>query len=500
MNANNANGPTAPLPILSLRDILMPVFRRSRLFILSFCCVFLSITLFAWTWVARYYISKMQVLVEQDRSDPAISTAQNAAMATNKVLTVDQVSTEVALLQGQDMLRTVAKTCGLADKPSISDIFLSRDPSLRASQKLEHAATGLAKSLAVEAEKASDVINVKYGKVGDAETPACVLQTLSKLYLDKHLQLRRPVGASDFFEQQTQQYKDALSQAEARLVSFSQEMGVAAPDELRSHLAEQVANSEAALVQARESASADEQRIYADKQQLELTPSRSASQEVSNSANLLLEQLGSSLLAAQMKRTQLLAKYEPTYPLVREADTEIAQTQAAIEQAEKAKYVNQATDRDPTYELLRQDLAKTEADLASQKALSTATSESMRIMKLQMVDLDKKAIEQAALVREVKADEGNYLLYLNKREQQRSSDVLDQKRIADVAIAVPAVVPALPAHSPVLVTFIGIVLALFVSVAAVFTMEYLDGSFRTPAEVAEVLQMPVLASMPRRVA
>lgn len=489
-----------PMPVLTLRDILMPIFRRRRLMALSFCCVFVSITVFAWTWVARYYVSKMQVLVEQDRSDPAISTAQNAAMATNKVLTTDQVSTEMALLQGQDMLRSVAKTCGLSDRPSAMDVFLPRDPALRSAQKLENAATGLAKSLAVEVEKSSDVINVKYGKVGEPETPACVLQTLGKLYLAKHLQLRRPAGASEFFAQQTQEYKDALSQAEARLVNFSHEMGVAAPDELRSHLSEQVANSEAALVQAREEASADVQRIYAEERQLESTPSRSPAQEVSNSANLLLEQLGSSLLAAQEKRTQLLAKYEPTYPLVREADQEIAQAQAAIEQAEKAKYVNQTTDRDPTYELLRQDLAKTQADLASQKALATATSESIHTMKLQMVDLDQKAVEQAALMREVKADEGNYLLYLNKREQQRSSDVLDAKRIADVAIAVPPVVPSLPAHSPVLVTIIGFVLAVFVSVAAVFTMEYLDGSFRTPAEVAEVLNMPVLASVPRRVA
>jgi capsular polysaccharide biosynthesis protein len=43
-------------------------------------------------------------------------------------------------------------------------------------------------------------------------------------------------------------------------------------------------------------------------------------------------------------------------------------------------------------------------------------------------------------------------------------------------------------------------LALFVSVGAAFVAEYLDPSFRTPAEVNDILKMPVLASMPKKVA
>ena len=90
------------------------------------------------------------------------------------------------------------------------------------------------------------------------------------------------------------------------------------------------------------------------------------------------------------------------------------------------------------------------------------------------------------------------MLYLSKREQERASDALDQRSIADVAIAVPAVVPALPAHSPILVLFVGLVFAGFMSVAAGFAAEYLDPSFRTPGEVAGTLNIPVLASVPRQ--
>jgi uncharacterized protein involved in exopolysaccharide biosynthesis len=205
------------------------------------------------------------------------------------------------------------------------------------------------------------------------------------------------------------------------------------------------------------------------------------------------------LLAAQVKRTQLLLKFEPTYPAVLEADQEIAETQDAIKKAESMKYVNETTDRDNTYEFLREDLAKTKSDLASQNATASELLGSIQKMKMQMVDLDKKAVTQAALIRSEKADEANYLLYLGKREQERSSDALDQRRIADVAIAVPAIVPILPAYNPLLFLLVGFVLASIMGVSSAFIAEYLDASFRTPAEVAEALNIPVVTSVPKQV-
>ena len=97
------------------------------------------------------------------------------------------------------------------------------------------------------------------------------------------------------------------------------------------------------------------------------------------------------------------------------------------------------------------------ADLAAQQAAEKSLTSGIHSMNMQMVDLDVNAVQRGALLREAKADEANYLLYIEKREQERSSDALDKKSIADVAIAVPAVVPALPAYSPVLVTLAGFI-------------------------------------------
>ena len=485
---------------LTMRDMLAPIFRKKLVVLATFFAILAVAIFLAWSG-ASYFVSTMQVVVERERSEPTVTPQQVSMQATNKVITSDDVASEVELLQGQDMLREVVQTCKLAETdPSFWDRFDSRDPETKRAAALETATKALAGSLKVEAQKTSHVINLRYGSSGSPETPACVLQTLGKLYLEKHLRLLRPAGAFDFFAQETDKYQQALAESERRLVDFSTTERIAAPEILRTDMAQQLVTAEANLYHSRQAIAADRHRIENIKEQMAVTPARSSTAEASIAANLLLDQLQSTLLAAQLKRTQLLMKYDPSYPLVKEVEEEIGQTNAAIASAEEAKYVNKTTDRDSTFEYLRQDRARTEADLASEEATASALVSTIRGMQSEMVSLDVKTVRQTELLREVKANESNYLLYLNKREQERTSDALDQKRIANVAIAVPAYVPVLPAHSPFKVVLLGFLLAVLGGMGAGYLAELMDPSFRTPAEVAEFLNISVVTSVPRQAA
>jgi uncharacterized protein involved in exopolysaccharide biosynthesis len=490
-------------PRLTLRDMLGPLFRQRLAVTVTFSAIFLASVLVAWVWASRYYVATMQVVVGRERLDPAVTSQPTAAVQqTNTVVTTDDVASEVALLQGRDMLREVVQTCKLAADGGTSfwGRFDSRDPDVRKAAALESATKGLAGSLKVEPQKTSRLIDVRYGSTDSPETAACVLQTLGKLYLEKHLRLQRPAGALDFFAQETDKYQHALAESESRLVRFSKTEGIAAPEILRTDLAQELISSQANLHHTRQAIAADRQRIENIKAQMAVTPSRSSTTEASISANLLLDQLHSTLLAAQLKRTQLLMKFDPSYPLVKEADEEIMQTTEAIAAAEQAKYINTTTDRDSTFEYLRQDQAKTEADLASEQAKAGALQTSIHDIRMEVVNLDAKTVQQAALLREAKANEGNYLLYLTKREQERTSDALDDKRIANVAIAVPPDVPVLPARSPFSIMFAGFWLAFVAAIGAGYVAELADPSFRTPSEVEEMLNVPILAAVPKRVA
>lgn len=488
------------LPFATLRDWLGIAFRRRRLIAISFSGVFLASILFAWFWAARYYESHMQILVSTDRSDPRVSPQPNSTVQNNELVTEGLMNSEKALLLGDDVLQQIVSNCGLYRKSGLLDFLLPTDPERRNAIKITKQTRILSKAVVVEVEKRADVIDVTYGQTGSPKTPFCVLDNLSKLYLQKHLHVRRPAGSFDFFTQQTEKYHQALTDAEARLSDFGRSEGVVAPDVERTLVAQKLVDTSAALYQTRHTIAQDQARIHTLEAQLSKTPARSTTQEHTDSAGQLLQQLQSSLLATEMKRNQLLLKYDPSYPLVQEINQEVLLTKAAIAEAEKAQIRGVTTDRDPAYELLREDLMKTKTDLATQHAGASAMEQTILSLREYTVQLDQKALKQQALLREEKASESNYLGYLAKREDARASDALDSRRIDNVAVSVPPIVPVLPAINPLLVVLLGFLLAVFVSAVTAFAVEYVDPSFRTPAEVIEILNIPVVSSIPSQAA
>jgi hypothetical protein len=95
----------------------------------------------------------------------------------------------------------------------------------------------------------------------------------------------------------------------------------------------------------------------------------------------------------------------------------------------------------------------------------------------------------------MKTDEENYLMYQRKREEARMTNALDQTRILNVAIAEQPIAPMLPSNSPWTTLLVGMMLAVMVSLCTAFGLDYMDTSFRTPAEVVSELNVPVLGAI-----
>ncbi len=209
-----------------------------------------------------------------------------------------------------------------------------------------------------------------------------------------------------------------------------------------------------------------------------------------------MAQLKSSLASLELKRTDLLTRYAPAYPLVQEVEAQIAQTRASIAAEEKAPGRDSTTDVNPTHLMLTEELAKAEAELPALRAQAAATTNVIRDYRNRIVSLDRKAVEQNDLIRDVKSAEQSYLLYLNKRDEERIQNVLDEKKIVDVTIQAAPVFPQLPYYSRLLLVALSVLLGMFVSVSAGLSAEYLDSSFRTPDEVSMFLEVPVLAAVP----
>jgi succinoglycan biosynthesis transport protein ExoP len=479
---------------LSARDFLMPLFRRKRLVTVTFLAVLAAVILLA-VVLGPAYSSRMEILVNRERLDPLVSTeATTQILSADNPVTPEEINSEVELLSSRDVLEQVVLANHL-DKPdgfSLEDLLI---PWQTPQDRTARAVKRLAKKLQIENIKNSNLIEITY-KSSDPQRSYAVLKSLGDLYVAKHVAVHRPAGSLEFFTTETQKYHDELQDAESKLRNFGLHNAVAAPDQQRVDLSTQAADSVGLLHQAEQAVAADEERIKNDRQQLSATPQRMTTLQASGANEKLIDSLRTALLAAQNKRTKLVIKFNDDYPLVREADQEIAEDQAAVAQAEQKRDVTETTDFDPTYELLREDLAKAQSDLAAQRATVAATQHSVHSIRGEMVNLDQLSLTQQDLQREAKAAESNYLLYLAKREQERTSNALDVTRIANVAIAVPPSIPVLPVFSWPMIGLLGLCSAMVLGVGAAYTTDYLDRSFHTPAQVVEIIGIPVLAALP----
>lgn len=59
-----------PMPNFTMRDLLAPVFRHRKQVFAAFSAVFVLSLLVAWLWASQYYVSRMQVVVQEARTDP----------------------------------------------------------------------------------------------------------------------------------------------------------------------------------------------------------------------------------------------------------------------------------------------------------------------------------------------------------------------------------------------------------------------------------------------
>ena len=202
----------------------------------------------------------------------------------------------------------------------------------------------------------------------------------------------------------------------------------------------------------------------------------------------------SSLLELELKKTEMLSKFEPSYRPVVELEKEISETRAAIVGEKSAPVLDETTDQNPVYEWVKSELARAQTDLSGLKAREGAIQAALVQYRGGARELQQASIVQQDLQRTAKTEEENYLLYQRKKEEARINDALDRGGILNVTIAEPPSVPVLPAHSYLFYTFLATFLATTGSMGLAFTADYFDTSFRTPDEVSRFLDTPLLAS------
>ena len=499
----NSNGNGKPKHSFTLRDLVGMAFRRRRVIVLAFAGLMAGSVL-AIVILPPTYEAEMKVLVQRDRVDPVVSTEASVNQG-DRSLTLDEIASEVELFQSRDSLEKTIVDCelyeprnpwsiGAIELRALGAIGLAPDKQTRIYKAVLKMET---KDLQVIPLNASDIIKITY-QAQSPELAAQVLKELGDLYLAKHTMIRRPQGTADFFQHQAEQYKTEMQTSEGQLVNFTEKTGIVSADFEKQVALQKINDFDLTLQQTRASIVETAKRLRALEAEGGTVPERVTTQIKVADNPQLMANLKTTLLDLELKRTELLERFDPTYPLVVEVQKKISETLASIAEAEKRGIREETTDQDPVHAWVKTEMVKAQTDLVGLQARASAMSRTLKALESRALNLESESVIQQDLLRSAKANEENYLLYHRKREEARIADALDQRKIIDAAVAEAPMMPLVPASLPIPVkVLLAIVIATLLSLGLGFLMEYLDPSFRTPEEIAEYLEIPLLATIPR---
>jgi len=491
MPDENSNRGRELTQVPTLRELAMVLFRQRRVFAGVAGLVLALAILYA--LAGTKYQANMKVLVRRGRADAPLSAAENAPLdLTRMTITEEELNSEVELLRDDDVLRRVVEKTGTG-----RDWFHFLHRGEGNAQRVERAARQLARKLQVEPVKKTNLIAVSYA-AADPRVAAKVLQAVETVYLEKHMEVHRPTGELGFFTQQTGESRRQLEESKQKLLQFTSGHGVVAAAQQRDLALLKLSDVDAQYRQTRIDLAETQQRVWELGDLLSKLPERTTTQIHSADNPDLLKALKSSLLDLQLKRTQLLTKFEPSHRLVQEVDQQIAQNEATIAAENALPLRDETTDKSVHYEWAKSELQRAQVQLKGLQAREAATSAQEDAYRTMARQLGEDAISQDDLLSTEKAAEDNYLLYVKKQEEARMDDALDERGIVNVAIAEHPVIPALPVWSAWMVLALGLVTAGAAGTGAAFAADYMDPAFRTPEDVMAYLNSPVLASLPRR--
>jgi len=427
-----------------------------------------------------------------------VSATPEADRAMNTEVSEAELLSEVEIIQGRDLLEEVARAVGFVPhEPSVPQ-RRGVDASGRDDEQVDKGVKRLRGGLSVYPIKKTWMINVTYTSE-DPKTAKRVLESLAQLYLEKHLAIRRPPGAHQFFAEQSAQAAEELRSARQQLQEFAQRNNVVSAAAQRDAVLSKLSEFEGLHSQVQTSLAEATHRLTALELERSRTPERRVTQQHTGEAVGLVQELQSKILALELRRTELLQKFTPQYRGIVDLDAQLAQSRAALEDARRTTVKDETVDQNPTMQWLENEIVRARTERAALDARAAALAHIVEDYRAQAQVLDSEDAEQRGLIREEKTAEEKYLLYERKQEEARISDALDRTRIANVAIAQSPTVAFEPRLTRGLWQIpIGFLAAMIIAVGVALGKDALDSTIRTPEDLRAAVDLPVLGWVPAR--
>ncbi|MBV9827138.1 MAG: hypothetical protein JO001_15955 [Alphaproteobacteria bacterium] len=471
---------------LTSRSILNVLFRHRRLFSATMGLTVALATLYCAT-ATRIYRSEAALVIKFAKQDRA--NGPDVAIAAQTTERREVINTNIRLLTSVDLL---SKLVGDAELLTIYP-ELSGYPG-GASARRERAIDQLMHDVKVTAGRDSDVIELSLDNP-NAEVAASTLSRLIRLFVDRQTQLYRGLQ-STLVEQQTTDARQRLDQSQRNLDDFIKTFGISSYDDERSALLKLEMDTRAALGQQQSKLGEALGRRDAAKTMLgSLKPEIPLSNE--NDRYHAVDD-ARTRLADLTARSAELRNYQPNSPTAQAMETQISSARAELAAAARLPEARLRTGPNPVYQQVQGDLNHTEQDIkGAQGAISPLETQ------LQQIDDRLRALnthqgEFHALTLQRETDEESYRTFLQRADDARVVDALNNQNVTAAAMLQAPTIPERPALPRVpLILGLSLLIGVLLGGGGSFAAELLDQTFSLPDQLEPALGLPVLASIRR---
>ncbi len=467
------------------------IFRQKGLFLSIFGGVLLLTALYL-VVVKRQYSSAMTIAVENVRETLVVSSGNAAPQSSSSGdQTETQVNSEIELLTSDDILQHLV---------AFRSTLRPNEPApAPGSEEMSGATARLSKRIEITPVRKSAIIDVTYRDY-TPQLAQAVLQELEKEYLKKHVGLQRAVGATEFFNRETNSATRDRERAQQDLADFQAKNGFVSLLKEKDLLGTNLDRVKDAVLQDSVDYTSETHQVDDLRRQLAKTPSRIPTVQRSAPNQYVLQQLISQLTDLNNKRITLSQRFVSTDRTMVEVTEQIAGVQATLDRITSRPVVENSEDNNPSWMALdlqlkeqQVTLAATAARLAEHQRQSQQFND--RLTHLQQITATNDALEQQA-----QEAITNQLSLTAKRDAAKVDDLLDVGRFGNVAIALAPTLSMAKVKPVVPLTLIlGFLTATVLCLAVAVLKESSRDVMFTPEELENNAKLPVLATIPEAV-
>ncbi|MCX5886952.1 MAG: GumC family protein [Proteobacteria bacterium] len=465
----------------NLRDFLNIIFKHKSKIIIIFLTVVLTVTIGTFL-ISPTYEAFSQILVKFGRENIYTPTATGSQVLFD-ISKEDRINSEVEIIKGRNLIEKVITELGvkniypdLKEKPFISNTFSKKIPLL------EKAVLIFQQKLTVEGVTKSDIIEIKF-QHKDRVVAAQVVNRLIDVYLEHHITVFKQSQNYNFFDDQVKLLEKKLKDSEEELEAFKYQNNISSLTEQKTVLLQQISEMELELAKTRSEISEKIGKIQALNKYLSEPSAKIELGQETDFNPYSVSNIRNRVAELKLREGELLSKYNEQSQLVTNVRQEIEKANQLLDKEER-------TYHDKAVKSINDDLNALRSKGESQKQhLSQYQQELNRIKSVEM--------RLNELERQAKLNEDSYQLYVQKTEESRISNAMDNQKIANISVVQPALPPIKPVKPKTMLNIIlSIILGGFAGVGTAFFIEYLSHTFSTREDVEKHLGLPVVGSIP----